>query len=90
MPLNLLMMVQVPLIPITEEKFLLFFFNFSDKFYQISVGDKIAQIIFQKIILSDLEGVFKFNDEAERGQGGFSSTNFSTIVSSSGVSKQKI
>ena len=64
------------------------FFNFSDKFYHIILGDKIDRIIFQKIRTSNLEEVSEFNDETERGQGGFGSTNFSTTVFSSDVSIQ--
>lgn len=87
--LNLLTLLQVSLIPITEEKFLLFFFNLSDKFYQINVGDNIAQIIFQKISTSNLEEFSIFDGETERGCGGFGSTNFSSKVLSSDLSTQK-
>ena len=64
------------------------FFNFSDKFYQMSVGDIIAQVIFQRISISDLEEVSEFNNETERGQRGFGSMNLSATVLSSVVSTQ--
>ena len=40
--------------------------------------------------MSDLEEVSEFNDETERGQGGFGSTNVPTTVFSSNFFTQKL
>ena len=52
------------------------FFNFSRNFYQVSEGNKIAQIIFQKISTPILEEVYNFEDKTVRGEIGFGSTDF--------------
>ena len=56
------------------------FFNFSNNFYQICVGDKIAQIVFQKIRNPTLEEISNFDDKTTRGEGGFGSTTLPNHV----------
>lgn len=47
--------------------------NLSEKDYEISRGDKIAQILIQKVECPMIEEVEELND-TERGKGGFGST----------------
>lgn len=49
-------------------------YNLGMNNYKISVGDKIAQLIFQRIELPNLEPVDLLS-ETERGSGGFGSTD---------------
>ena len=55
------------------------FFNFLNKFYQVEIGDRIAQIVFEKISLHTIEEVYDFDDTTKRGIGAFGSK--CTIVS---------
>lgn len=48
-------------------------FNHSDVDFKISPGDRIAQLICEKIAYPELEEVKSLND-TERGAGGFGST----------------
>ncbi|XP_077993843.1 uncharacterized protein LOC144447640 [Glandiceps talaboti] len=48
-------------------------FNFGDEAFEISKGDKIAQLICERIFLPELEECEKL-EETERGEGGFGST----------------
>jgi len=48
--------------------------NNSDTPYNINAGDKIAQLIFERIALMDLHEVTELHDTV-RGKGGFGSTN---------------
>jgi dUTP pyrophosphatase len=50
-------------------------FNHSDKDYQVNVGDRIAQVIFEKIFAPTLEEViFDALGNTERGDKGFGSS----------------
>lgn len=55
-----------------EIKILLF--NFSDQEFKINEGDRIAQLIIEKIIIPEIEEVKEINEETKRGEGGFGST----------------
>src|SRR5205807_10457708 len=48
--------------------------NLSEKDHQIQKNDRIAQMIIEKIIMSDLQEVQEL-EQTERGQKGFGSTN---------------
>ncbi len=48
--------------------------NLSQEEYNIKSGDKIAQIIIQKVENPEIEEVDEFKKETERGEGGFGST----------------
>ncbi|MGW8184671.1 MAG: dUTP diphosphatase [Candidatus Moraniibacteriota bacterium] len=47
--------------------------NLSDKVYVINKGDKVAQMLIQKVESPDIEEV-EVLDDTERGEGGFGST----------------
>lgn len=47
--------------------------NYSNKEFNISVGDRIAQLICEKILIPDLELVSEL-DDTKRGSNGFGST----------------
>ena len=49
--------------------------NLSDKRIEFSVGDRIAQVVFQKISSPVLEEVLEFKNTTERNEGCFDSTN---------------
>ena len=48
-------------------------FNFSDKDFQVTAGDRVAQLIIEKIAMLPVEEVYNL-DDTERGHGGFGST----------------
>ena len=48
-------------------------FNFSDKDFQVTAGDRVAQLIIEKIAMLPVEEVDNL-DDTERGHGGFGST----------------
>ena len=48
-------------------------YNSSDRPYDISVGDRIAQLVIQEVVLADFEEVDGF-DETDRGENGFGSS----------------
>ncbi|PXF40320.1 Deoxyuridine 5'-triphosphate nucleotidohydrolase [Gracilariopsis chorda] len=48
-------------------------FNFSEEEFKVNVGDRIAQLIIEKVCMGPVEEV-KELDETERGEGGFGST----------------
>eukprot|EP01138_Halocafeteria_seosinensis_P003703 gb/GECG01003786.1/.p1 GENE.gb/GECG01003786.1/~~gb/GECG01003786.1/.p1 ORF type:complete len:155 (+),score=18.06 gb/GECG01003786.1/:1-465(+) len=48
-------------------------FNFSDKPFEVKRGDRIAQLILERIETPEVEEVNEI-DESERGDGGFGST----------------
>lgn len=48
-------------------------FNFSDKDFQVTQGDRIAQLIIEKIAMLDVIQVEDL-DDTDRGAGGFGST----------------
>jgi len=48
-------------------------FNFGDKDFEIKEGDRIAQLVLEKIALADVEEVDELDDTV-RGEGGFGST----------------
>ena len=54
------------------------------------MGNKIGQIVFEKITLPELEEVSEFDDQTERDESGFGSSNLSTTVLSTDFSSQKI
>ncbi|EGW34701.1 Deoxyuridine 5'-triphosphate nucleotidohydrolase [Spathaspora passalidarum NRRL Y-27907] len=50
-------------------------FNHSDKDFPINAGDRIAQLVLEKIINADIEEITAEQlDSTERGEGGFGST----------------
>ncbi len=49
-------------------------FNFSDVDYQVSIGDRIAQLIIEKIYTGSAWEVFDELNETSRGEDGFGST----------------
>lgn len=51
-------------------------FNFGDKPFEVNKGDRIAQLVIEKIWTGDLEVVQNL-EETERGAGGFGSTGVS-------------
>ncbi len=48
-------------------------FNHSDQDFPVKTGDRIAQLILEKIEIADVQEVKELN-ETERGEGGFGST----------------
>ena len=48
-------------------------FNFSDKDFEVKAGDRIAQLILERIAFADVEEVQDL-EASERGAGGFGST----------------
>ena len=52
------------------------FYNTSDvDEYRISKGDRIAQAVLCPVVLPELEEVFEFDNETDRGTSGFGSTD---------------
>ncbi|AOA62275.1 Deoxyuridine triphosphate diphosphatase (dUTPase) [Komagataella phaffii CBS 7435] len=50
-------------------------FNHGDKDFQIEAGDRIAQLVLEKIVLADIVAITREElDVTERGEGGFGST----------------
>jgi len=49
-------------------------FNHSDKDYQITAGDRIAQLLILKYLVTPFQEVKEFTEETERGERGFGST----------------
>lgn len=49
-------------------------YNNSDEDYVVSRGDKISQIVFVPFFHTDFEVVDQFDQETDRGNGGFGST----------------
>lgn len=54
-------------------------FNYSDVDFEVKRGDRIAQLILEKISMADAVEVEELA-ETERGAGGFGSTGVSTTV----------
>ena len=54
-------------------------FNFSDIDFEVKVGDRVAQLILEKICTPDVVEVESL-DETERGAGGYGSTGISGVV----------
>ena len=52
------------------------FFNFLNKFYQVNIGDRIAQIVFEKISMPLVEEVYELKEKTERNTVAFGSTGF--------------
>lgn len=48
-------------------------FNFSDVDFEVKVGDRIAQLILERIVTPEVVEVESL-DETERGEGGYGST----------------
>lgn len=48
--------------------------NLGQKEYEIKKGERIAQVIFQKVEHPEIEQVEDFEEETERGKGGLGST----------------
>lgn len=48
-------------------------FNLGDVDFEVKSGDRIAQLILERISMADVEEVEELND-TERGSGGFGST----------------
>lgn len=51
-----------------------------NKFYQVEIGCRIAQIVLEKILTTIIEEVYDFDNCIERGIGGFGSTNNFWII----------
>lgn len=51
--------------------------NTSDKDFEISVGDRIAQLIFERFSVPHFKERDSFSEETTRGEGGFGSTGVS-------------
>eukprot|EP00897_Mesotaenium_endlicherianum_P006112 jgi/Mesen1/5529/ME000279S04736 len=51
-------------------------FNFSDQDYAVKEGDRVAQLILERIVTPEVEEVSSLEDTA-RGEGGFGSTGIS-------------
>lgn len=49
-------------------------YNNSDEDYVVSRGDKISQIVFIPIFHTNFDVVYQFDQETDRGNGGFGST----------------
>ena len=56
-------------------------FNFSDTDFAVQPGDRIAQLILEKIAIAPVEEVADL-DDTERGAGGFGSTGVASTVPS--------
>lgn len=54
-------------------------FNFGDEEFRVEIGDRIAQLVLEKISTAQAIVVDKL-DETERGDGGFGSTGVGKIV----------
>lgn len=52
-------------------------FNFGEEDFKVSYGDRIAQLIVEKITYTEIEEVEDLNN-TERGEGGFGSTGVKT------------
>ena len=48
--------------------------NHGDKDFQVSVGDRVAQLVIEKIATPEVKHVISFDEETQRGDGGFGST----------------
>ena len=53
-------------------------FNFSDTDFEVNMGDRIAQIIFEKIKTAEIKEL-KSLEGTERGDDGFGSTGMRTM-----------
>jgi dUTP pyrophosphatase len=49
-------------------------FNHGGEDFQVRIGDRIAQLILEKILIPEIEGV-DFVDQTQRGTAGFGSTD---------------
>jgi deoxyuridine 5'-triphosphate nucleotidohydrolase len=49
-------------------------YNHSDVDFTVSVGDRIAQLIIEKIAVPSIAWIYKRTDTTDRGEGGFGST----------------
>jgi len=52
-------------------------FNFGEEDFKVSYGDRIAQLIIEKITYTEIEEVEDLNN-TDRGEGGFGSTGVKT------------
>lgn len=59
-------------------------FNLSDTDFAVKAGDRIAQLILEKIAVAEVEVVEELTDTA-RGAGGFGSTGVASSAASSGA-----
>lgn len=57
-------------------------FNFGDKDFEVEVGDRVAQLVLERIDMADAVEVDDLED-TERGAGGFGSTGVSAAAASS-------
>jgi hypothetical protein len=65
-------------------------FNHSDEPFHVKQGDRIAQLILEKISTEECVEVNDLlDDETERGSGGFGSTGIRAIFKPKGVKKQR-
>lgn len=56
-------------------------FNFSDVDFKVELGDRIAQLIIERIATPDVEEVSELPDSV-RGAGGFGSTGVALVAES--------
>ena len=61
-------------------------FNHSETDFQVKEGDRIAQLILEKIVTADVEEVEEL-DESARGAGGFGSTGIKRFKAENGQSE---
>lgn len=54
-------------------------FNHDDKDFKINIGDRIAQLIFEKVATPFINVVSSFTQDTSRGSGGFGSSGVSQI-----------
>jgi dUTP pyrophosphatase len=60
-------------------------FNHSDVDFPINIGDRVAQLILERIAIADVDEILKI-DETARGSGGFGSTGVATAAAATAAS----
>ena len=48
--------------------------NHGDEDFLVNVGDRVAQLVIEKIATPEIKHVISFDEETQRGEGGFGST----------------
>lgn len=54
-------------------------FNFGEEDFNVQIGDRIAQLVLEKISMTDVVAIDKL-DDTERGTGGFGSTGVAGVL----------
>lgn len=65
-------------------------FNHDDKDFKVSIGDRIAQLIFEKVSTPFIQVVDGFTQETSRGSGGFGSTDAPKINGINDTDEKKV